>query len=99
MNENISNIADIIETKLDQLIESVKEIKTQMHDNSVDIANLKLEINTLQNKTESQEEKINELKKKNETNKNTIMGVAAGLIGTIILAVIKLVAGVLWRLY
>lgn len=95
MNENISNIADIIETKLDQLIESVKEIKTQMHDNSVDIANLKLEINTLQNKTESQEEKINELKKKNETNKNTIMGVAAGLIGTILLAVIKLVAGVL----
>lgn len=95
MNENITNIADIIETKLDQLIESVKEIKQQMHDNSIDIADLKLQINTLQNKTESQEEKINELKKKNENNKNTIMGVAAGLIGTIILAVIKLVAGVL----
>lgn len=95
MNENIGNIADIIETKLDQLIESVKEIKTQMHDNSVDIADLKLQINTLQNKTESQEEKINELKKKNENNRNTIMGVAAGLIGTIILAVIKMVAGVL----
>lgn len=95
MNENITNIADIIETKLDQLIESVKEIKQQMHDNSVDIADLKLQINTLQNKTESQEEKINELKKKNENNKNTIIGVAAGLIGTILLGVIKLVAGIL----
>ena len=34
-------VAEVIETKLDQLIQSVKEIKETMHDNSVDIANLK----------------------------------------------------------
>ena len=86
------------QTHAPQLSSSQPQPRVQIHvvhDNSVDIANLKLEINTLQNKTEAQEEKINELKKKNETNKNTIMGVAAGLIGTILLAVIKLVAGVL----
>lgn len=98
MNEkesSISTIADVIETKLDQLIESVKEIKNQMHDNSIDISNLKLEINTLQNKTESQEEKIEELKKRYETNKNMIMGVAMTVVGTIIIAILKLVVGIL----
>ena len=85
-------IADVIETKLDQLIQSVKEIKEQMHDNSVDIANMKLEINTLKNKTETQDEKLNELKKHYEVNKNMIMGVAMTVVAAIVIAVIKVVA-------
>lgn len=85
-------VAEVIETKLDQLIQSVKEIKETMHDNSVDIANLKLELTTFKNKTDNQEEKIQELRKHYEVNKNMIMGVAMTVVTAIILAVIKLVA-------
>lgn len=92
---NIGSIADVIETKLDQLIQSVKEIKEQMHDNSIDIANLKLQLNTLQNKTETQDEKINELKKHNETNKNLILGTIMAVAGSLIVAIIKVVATVM----
>lgn len=89
---SLGPIAEVIETKLDQLIQSVKEIKETMHDNTVDIANLKLEINTLKNKTETQDEKLTELKKHYEVNKNMIMGVAMTVVGAIIIAVIKVVA-------
>ena len=92
---SVGFIAEVIETKLDQLIDSVKEIKDQMHDNSVDIANLKLELNTFKNKTDTQEEKIQELKKHYEVNKNMIMGVAMTVVGAIAIAVIKVVAGAL----
>lgn len=85
-------VAEVIETKLDQLIQSVKEIKETMHDNSVDIANIKIELNTFKNKTDNQEEKIQELKKHYEVNKNMIMGIAMTVITTIIIAIIKLVA-------
>lgn len=85
-------VAEVIETKLDQLIQSVKEIKETMHDNSMDIANLKLELTTFKNKTDNQEEKIQELKKHYEVNKNMIMGIAMTVITTIIIAIIKLVA-------
>ena len=44
---SIDIISEVIETKLDQLIQSVKEIKETMHDNSIDIANLKLELTNL----------------------------------------------------
>lgn len=94
-SKNIGSIADVIETKLDQLIQSVKEIKEQMHDNSIDIANLKLQLNTLQNKTETQDEKINELKKHNETNKNLILGTIMAVAGSLIVAIIKVVATVM----
>lgn len=88
-------IAEVIETKLDQLIESVKEIKDQMHDNSVDISNLKLEINNLQNKNEQQQKEIDKLYEKNDKNKGYIMGVAIAVVTTIAIGIIKLVAGVI----
>ena len=68
---SVGFIAEVIETKLDQLIESVKEIKDQMHDNSIDISNIKLELNTFKNKTEQQQKEIDELK---ETNKEFLNG-------------------------
>ena len=89
---SIDIISEVIETKLDQLIQSVKEIKETMHDNSIDIANLKLELTTFKNRTDNQEEKIQELKKHYEVNKNMIMGIAMTVITTIIIAIIKLVA-------
>jgi len=92
---NADYIAEVIETKLDQLIESVKEIKDQMHDNSVDISNLKLEINSLQNKNEQQQKEIDKLYEKNDKNKGYIMGVAIAVVTTIVIGIIKLVAGVI----
>ena len=89
--ESFNTVVQIIETKLDQLIQSVQEIKNQMHDNSTDIANLKLELNTFKNKTDAQEEKITELKKRYEVNKNMIMGVAMTVVAAILMAVLRLV--------
>jgi phage regulator Rha-like protein len=84
-----NHIAEVIETKLDQLIHSVQEIKEQMHDNSVDISNLKLDLNTLKNATVTQDEKIAELKKHYEVNKNMIMGVAMTVVTAIVVAILK----------
>ena len=84
-----NHIAEVIETKLNQLIEAVQEIKQTMHDNSVDISNLKIDLNTLKNKTVTQDEKILELKKHYEVNKNMIMGVAMTVITAIVVAILK----------
>lgn len=87
-DNSVGFIAEVIETKLDQLIESVKEIKDQMHDNSVDISNIKLELNTFKNKTEQQQKEIDELK---ETNKGVFKWIG-GIVASIILAVIAFAA-------
>lgn len=92
---SLGPIAEVIETKLDQLIESVREIKNVMHDNTVDISNLKLELNTIKNKTETQDEKIEELRKHNEVNKHMLITIATGVGVALVLGVLKLVAGVL----
>lgn len=87
-DNSVGFIAEVIETKLDQLIESVKEIKDQMHDNSVDISNIKLELNTFKNKTEQQQKEIDELK---STNKGVFKWIG-GIVASIILAVIAFAA-------
>lgn len=84
-----NHIAEVIETKLNQLIEAVQEIKQTMHDNSVDISNLKIDLNTLKNTTVTQDEKIAELKKHYEINKNMIMGVAMTVVTAIVVAILK----------
>lgn len=91
----VSIIAEVIEQKLDNLIDAVKEIKQTMHDNSVDIANLKLDINTFKNETAHQQKEIDELKAKDLRNKGWIMGIGATLVASLIMAVLKIVAGVL----
>lgn len=92
--ENSTNpVVAVLENKLDQLISAVQEIKDQMHDNSVDIANLKLEVNTFKNKTEQQQKEIDKLYSKNDANKNWIMGLVASVGATIIIAVLKIVFG------
>lgn len=81
MNEsNINPIIEVFETKLDQLIQSVQEIKETMHDNSVDIANIKISVNTLENKNEQFQKEIEEIKAKGESTKNWIMGIVGSLI-------------------
>ena len=48
-------------------------------------------LNTFKIKTDVQEEKITELKKRYEVNKNMIMGVAMTVVAAILMAVLRLV--------
>lgn len=87
------NIA-VIETKLDQLLDAVHEIKNTMGATAIKISSIELEINTLKNKTESQQKEIDTLNKKNESTKAWLMGIVASIAGGIIIAIIKAVAGI-----
>lgn len=92
---SLGPIAEVIEQKLDNLIEAVKEIKDQMHDNSVDIANLKLELNTCKTKIDVQNEKVEELRERYKANKTQITGVALTVIAALLIALLKVVVPLL----
>ena len=94
-NYGIGPIAEVIEQKLDNLIEAVKEIKETMHDNSVDIANLKLELNTCKTKIDVQNEKVEELRERYKANKTQITGVALTVIAALLIALLKVVVPML----
>ena len=83
----------LIQDKLDNLIEAVHEIKDSITNTSQQVASMKIEINTLQNKTEQQQKEIDKLYEKNTRNQGWIMGIGASVLGTIIVAVLRLVFG------
>lgn len=87
-------IVAVIESKLDQLIQSVKDIKQAMHDNSVDIADLKLKVNTYENKTEQQQREIDKINEKNEANVKWIMGIVSGLVIAGVCGIVHLLIGI-----
>jgi len=87
-------IVAVIESKLDQLIESVKDIKRAMHDNSVDIADLKLKVNTYENKTEQQQKEIDSINKKSEDRNKWLLTVLSGLIISVAGIIAHMVLGV-----
>ena len=83
----------LIQDKLDNLIEAVHEIKDSITNTSQQVAAMKIDINTLQNKTEQQQKEIDKLYEKNTRNMGWIMGIGASVLGTIIVAVLRLVFG------
>lgn len=83
----------LIQDKLDNLIEAVHEIKDSITNTSQQVASMKIDINTLQNKTEQQQKEIDKLYEKNTRNQGWIMGIGASVLGTIIVAVLRLVFG------
>lgn len=83
----------LIQDKLDNLIEAVHEIKDSITNTSQQVAAIKIDINTLQNKTEQQQKEIDKLYEKNNRNMGWIMGIGASVLGTIIVAVLRLVFG------
>lgn len=84
----------IIETKIDQLLNVVQEIKGNMNNTTNDVSDLKLKINSLENKNDQQQKEIDTLTKKNEANRNWIMGVGASVVGGIVIALIKFFTGI-----
>lgn len=81
-------VVSVLEQKLDNLIQAVKEIKEQMNENYEDITDIKLELNDFKNKTEQQQKEIDSLLKNNESNRAWIRGLAATIIGGVTVALI-----------
>ena len=88
INNILLQMGDCLDTYQLQKLRTVLTINL----NDYDLTPHKLELTTFKNKTDNQEEKIQELKKHYEVNKNMITGIAMTVITTIIIAIIKLVA-------
>ena len=85
----------VFEEKIDNLIEAVREIKDSITHTSEQVSAMKIDIVTLQNKTEQQQKEIDKLYDKNTRNMGWIMGIGASVLATIIIAVLKVVFGVM----
>lgn len=83
----------VFEEKIDNLLEAVKEIKDSITHTSEQVSVMKIDIVSLQNKTEQQQKEIDKLYEKNTRNMSWIMGIGASVLGTIIVAVLRLVFG------
>lgn len=83
----------VFEEKIDNLLEAVREIKDSIQNTSEQVSAMKIDIVSLQNKTEQQQKEIDKLYEKNTRNMGWIMGIGASVLGTIIVAVLRLVFG------
>ena len=83
----------VFEEKIDNLLEAVREIKDSITHTSEQVQAMKIDIITLQSKTEQQQKEIDKLYEKNTRNIGWIMGIGASVLGTIIVAVLRLVFG------
>lgn len=83
----------VFEEKIDNLLEAVREIKDSITHTSEQVSAMKIDIVSLQNKTEQQQKEIDKLYEKNTRNMGWIMGIGASVLGTIIVAVLRLVFG------
>jgi len=83
----------VFEEKIDNLIEAVRDIKESITHTSEQVSAMKIDIVTLQNKTEQQQKEIDKLYDKNTRNMGWIMGIGASVLATIIIAVLKVVFG------
>lgn len=83
----------VFEEKIDNLLEAVREIKDSINNTSEQVSTMKIDIVSLQNKTEQQQKEIDKLYEKSTRNMGWIMGIGASVLGTIIVAVLRLVFG------
>lgn len=83
----------VFEEKIDNLLEAVREIKDSIQNTSEQVQAMKIDIITLQSKTEQQQKEIDKLYEKNTRNMGWIMGIGASVLGTIIVAVLRMVFG------
>lgn len=83
----------VFEEKIDNLLEAVKEIKDTITHTSEQVSVMKIDIVSLQNKTEQQQKEIDKLYEKNNRNMGWIMGIGASVCATILVAILKMVFG------
>lgn len=84
----------LFEDKLDNLIEAVRDIKESINHTSEQVQIMKIELVTLQNKTDQQQKEIDKLDERNSRNRGWIMTIGATVLGGFILAILKAVFGV-----
>lgn len=84
----------LFEDKLDNLIEAVRDIKDSITHTSEQVQAMKIELVTLQNKTDQQQKEIDKLDERNNRNRGWIMTIGATVLGGFILAILKTVFGV-----
>lgn len=84
----------VFEEKIDNLLEAVREIKDSINNTSEQVAAMKIDIVTLQNKAEQQEKEINKLNEKNLRTQGWVMGIGATVVASIVVAVLKSVFGI-----
>lgn len=84
----------VFEEKLDNLIEAVRDIKDSITHTSEQVQSMKIDIVTIQNKTEQQQKEIDKLYEKNTRNQGWIMGLGASIVAGIVIAILKAVIGV-----
>lgn len=83
----------VITEKLEQILTEVKNLRNDSNTQREDINDIKLKLNTLENKTVQQQKEIDEQKTKTESARKTAIG-ALITIGTgIAVAVIKMFIG------
>lgn len=83
----------VFEEKIDNLIEAVRDIKDSITHTSEQVSAMKIDVVTLQNKTEQQQKEIDKLYERNTRNQGWIMGVGASVLATIVVAVLRLIFG------
>ena len=83
----------VFEEKIDNLLEAVREIKDSINNTSEQVAAMKIDIVNLQNKAEQHQKEIDKLNEKNLRTQGWVMGIGASVLGTIIVAVLRLVFG------
>ena len=83
----------VFEEKIDNLIEAVRDIKDSITHTSEQVSAMKIDVVTLQNKTEQQQKEIDKLYDKNTRNMGWIMGLGISVLATIILYVLKVAFG------
>jgi t-SNARE complex subunit (syntaxin) len=83
----------VFEEKIDNLIEAVRDIKESITHTSEQVSAMKIDVVTLQNKTEQQQKEIDKLYERNTRNQGWIMGVGASVLATIVVAVLRLIFG------
>lgn len=83
----------VFEEKIDNLLEAVKEIKDTITHTSEQVSVMKIDIVSLQNRTEQQQKEIDKLYEKNTRNMGWIMGIGASVCATILVAILRLVFG------
>ncbi len=87
-------VATLLNQKIDQLIEVVTEIKNNLTTISDDVRDLQLEMRDVQNTNKQQQKEIDEQKQASKSNKAWLMGIASGLIVAVVGAVLKAFVGV-----
>jgi DNA repair exonuclease SbcCD ATPase subunit len=83
-----------LEEKFTQLLEAVNGIRSNLSNQTVQIADLDRKILTLELESEQRQKEIDKLKDKHDANRKWILGIVASVVGGVAVAIVKILIGV-----